>query len=78
VSPVNPHGDCEEVCGDVPYDSLTDTEAVLAMYYEASFDMVSAHWYSCLPPYVKALMLKAQARLLCTVPRLLAAACHRT
>lgn len=49
VSTLNPKGDCDGLCDAVPYDSLADTQDVLALMY-AKADIVSAHWYSCSPP----------------------------
>lgn len=49
VSALNPKGDCDGLCDSIPYDSLTDTQEVLAQMY-TNADIVSAHWYSCSPP----------------------------
>lgn len=49
VSQENPNGDCDGVCPLIAYDTLSETQTVIAEYYFDT-DMVSAHWYSCNPP----------------------------
>ena len=51
VSPSNPKGDCDLYCPSIDYDTLIDTQNVLATYFgNNNFDMMSIHWYGCSPP----------------------------